>query len=216
VELLDEIENAHPDVRNILLQIMEEGRLTDNVGRTVDFKNSILIMTTNIGASEIQGKQSFNVFGRRDAAATYERMKEMLKGEMEKAFRPEFLNRLDDIIVFRGLTPEDLKNIIDIELAKVKKRLKDKELTLELTEDAKEFVISKGSSLEFGARPLRRAIENLLEDPLAEKLLHGDFDGKSLISVSVREENGEKKLVFEPSGTRAPELENAITAEGKK
>src|SRR5947209_5568200 len=131
VILLDEIEKAHPDVWNMLLQIMEEGRLTDNVGRVVDFKNSILIMTTNIGASEIQGKQSFNVFGRRDAAATYERMKEMLKSEMEKAFRPEFLNRLDDIIVFRGLTSEDLKRIIDIEVAKVRKRLKDKNLGLE-------------------------------------------------------------------------------------
>ncbi len=215
VILLDEIEKAHPDVWNILLQIMEEGRLTDNVGRTVDFKNSILIMTTNIGASEIQGKQSFNVFGRRDAAATYERMKEMLKGEMEKAFRPEFLNRLDDIIVFRGLTPEDLKQIIDIELGKVKKRLKDKSLALELTEPAKELIIEKGSSLEFGARPLRRAIENLLEDPLAEKLLHGDFEGKNLITVRVREENGEKQLVFDTSETPAGELATAI-AEGKK
>jgi ATP-dependent Clp protease ATP-binding subunit ClpC len=216
VVLLDEIEKAHPDVWNILLQIMEEGRLTDNVGRTVDFKNSILIMTTNIGASEIQGKQTFNVFGKRDAAATYERMKEMLKGEMEKAFRPEFLNRLDDIIVFRGLTPEDLGQIIDIELAKVKKRLKDKNLALELTAEAKTFIIDKGSSLEFGARPLRRAIENLLEDPLAEKLLHGDFEGKSLITVRVHEENGEKKLVFEAGGSTAPELATAIAAEGKK
>jgi ATP-dependent Clp protease ATP-binding subunit ClpC len=215
VILLDEIEKAHPDVWNILLQIMEEGRLTDNVGRTVDFKNSILIMTTNIGASEIQGKNTFNVFGRRDAAATYERMKEMLKGEMEKAFRPEFLNRLDDIIVFRGLTPEDLKQIIDIELSKVKKRLKDKGLALELTEEAKDLIISKGSSLEFGARPLRRAIENLLEDPLAEKLLHGDFDGKTTITALVQEEGGEKKLAFESSGTRTPELV-AASAEDKK
>jgi ATP-dependent Clp protease ATP-binding subunit ClpC len=217
VVLLDEIEKAHPDVWNILLQIMEEGRLTDNVGRTVDFKNSILIMTTNIGASEIAGKAPFNPFGKRDAAATYEKMKDMLKGEMEKAFRPEFLNRLDDIIVFRSLTPEDLKNIIDIELGKVKKRLKDKLLALELTEEAKELIISRGSSLEFGARPLRRAIENLLEDPLAEKLLHGDFEGKSLITVTMHEEGGEKKLAFEASGTVAqPELATAVTAEGKK
>src|SRR5208283_4760052 len=131
-----------------LLQIMEEGRLTDNVGRTVDFKNSILIMTTNIGASEIAGKQSFNPFGKRDAAATYEKMKEMLKGEMEKAFRPEFLNRLDDVIVFRSLMKEDLKSIIDIELAKVKKRLKDKSLTLDVGDEAKELIIEKGTSLE--------------------------------------------------------------------
>jgi ATP-dependent Clp protease ATP-binding subunit ClpC len=214
VVLLDEIEKAHPDVWNILLQIMEEGRLTDNVGRTIDFKNTILIMTTNIGASEIQGKQSLNPFMRRDAAATYEKMKETLKGEMEKAFRPEFLNRLDDIIVFRALQKEDLKQIIDIELSKVKKRLKDKALSLELTDDAKELIIEKGTSLEFGARPLRRAIENLLEDPLAEKLLHGEFEGKNLVTVRVGEENGEKKLTFEATATEAPELVGA--GEAKK
>jgi ATP-dependent Clp protease ATP-binding subunit ClpC len=214
VVLLDEIEKAHPDVWNILLQIMEEGRLTDNVGRTVDFKNSILIMTTNIGASEIAGKQSFNPFGKRDAAATYEKMKETLKGEMEKAFRPEFLNRLDDVIVFRSLMKEDLKLIIDIELAKVKKRLKDKGLQLDLTDEAKELIIEKGSSLEFGARPLRRAIENLLEDPLAERLLRGDFDNKSIITVRSEEKDGEKKLTFEVTGSRDVELATAI-AEGK-
>jgi ATP-dependent Clp protease ATP-binding subunit ClpC len=210
VVLLDEIEKAHPDVWNILLQIMEEGRLTDNVGRTVDFKNSILIMTTNIGASEIQGKQTFHIFGRKDEAATYQKMKEMLKGEMEKAFRPEFLNRLDDVIVFRSLNKDDLKNIIDIELAKVKKRLKDKGLNLDLTDEAKEVIIDKGSSLEFGARPLRRAIENLLEDPLSESLLRGDFEGKTTITVRSQEADGEKKLTFEASGAVAPDLETAI------
>jgi ATP-dependent Clp protease ATP-binding subunit ClpC len=210
VVLLDEIEKAHPDVWNILLQIMEEGRLTDNVGRTVDFKNSILIMTTNIGASEIQGKQTFHIFGRKDEAATYQKMKEMLKGEMEKAFRPEFLNRLDDVIVFRSLTKEDLKNIIDIELAKVMKRLRDKGLAMDLTDEAKEVIIEKGSSLEFGARPLRRAIENLLEDPLSESLLRGDFEGKTTITVRSQEVDGEKKLTFEATGSVAPELATAI------
>src|SRR5207244_1016130 len=122
---------AHPDVWNMLLQIMEEGRLTDNVGRTIDFKNTILIMTTNIGAQEIMGKTQFG-FGKKDAESTYERMKETLKQEMEKNFRPEFLNRVDDIIVFRSLTKQDLKNIIDIELAKVTKRLKEKNLMLVL------------------------------------------------------------------------------------
>jgi ATP-dependent Clp protease ATP-binding subunit ClpC len=211
VVLLDEIEKAHPDVWNILLQIMEEGRLTDNVGRTVDFKNSILIMTTNIGASEIQGKQTFHIFGRKDEAATYQKMKEMLKGEMEKAFRPEFLNRLDDVIVFRSLTKEDLKNIIDIELAKVMKRLRDKGLVMDLTDEAKEVIIEKGSSLEFGARPLRRAIENLLEDPLSESLLRGDFEGKTTITVRSQEVDGEKKLTFEATGSIAPELATAIS-----
>ena len=210
VVLMDEIEKAHPDVWNILLQIFEEGRLTDNVGRTVDFKNTIIILTTNIGASEIAGKTNFNIFGRKDAEATYEKMKETLKGEMEKAFRPEFLGRLDDIIVFRSLTAEDLKKIIDIELGKVRKRLKEKNFELELTDQAKEFIIEKGSSLEFGARPLRRAIENLLEDPLAERLLRGDFSGKGTIKARVVEENGEKRLEFEMATLKPDELEEAI------
>lgn len=213
VVLMDEIEKAHPDVWNILLQIFEEGRLTDNVGRTVDFKNTIIILTTNIGAQEIAGKAQFNIFGKKDPDATYDKMKEMLKGEMEKTFRPEFLGRLDDIIVFRSLTTDDLKQIIDIELAKVRKRMQEKNLALELTEEAKNLIIEKGSSLEFGARPLRRAIETLLEDPLAEKLLRGDFVGKNRITVKVREEAGEKKLVFEPEGEVA-ELATAVTANG--
>ena len=171
--LLDEIEKAHPDVWNMLLQIMEEGRLTDNVGRTIDFKNTILIMTTNIGAEQIQGKKDFNIFGKRDETTNYEKMKETLKMEMERNFRPEFLNRVDDIIVFRSLTKEDLKRIIDIELAKVSARLKEKGLILILTDEAKEVIIEKGTSLEFGARPLRRAIEHHLEDPLSEDLLVG-------------------------------------------
>jgi ATP-dependent Clp protease ATP-binding subunit ClpC len=124
---------------------------------------------------------------------------------MDKAFRPEFLNRLDDIIVFRSLTSENLKRIIDIELAKVSKRLAEKNLTLVLTEEAKEFLIGKGTSLEFGARPLRRAIEQHLEDPMAEDLLRGTFAGKDTITVRVREEGGEKKLFFEAT-TTAPEL----------
>jgi ATP-dependent Clp protease ATP-binding subunit ClpC len=210
VVLLDEIEKAHPDVWNILLQIFEEGRLTDNVGRTVDFKNTIIILTTNIGAQEIAGKTSFNPFQKKDAETTYDKMKETLKGEMEKTFRPEFLGRLDDIIVFRSLTREDLKRIIDIELSKVRKRLKDKNLILEMTDDAKELIIEKGSSLEFGARPLRRAIETMLEDPLAEDLLRGTFQGKTIISVRVGEVDGEKKLIFEGSGEVA-ELAGAIT-----
>ena len=195
--LLDEIEKAHPDVWNMLLQIMEEGRLTDNVGRTIDFKNTILIMTTNIGAEQIIGRATVRL-GRhasRTSEASYEKMKKQLKEEMEKDFRPEFLNRVDDIIVFRSLTKDDLKQIIDIELAKVTKRLKEKGLTLVLTDEAKEFLIEKGTSLEFGARPLRRAIEQHLEDPLAEDLLRGTFDGKDTITVKVdRGRDGEKKL----------------------
>src|SRR5437588_2006555 len=206
VVLLDEIEKAHPDVWNMLLQIMEEGRLTDKVGRTVDFKNTILIMTTNIGAQEISGKMQFG-FGKKDEQSTYEKMKETLKQAMEQNFRPEFLNRVDDIIVFRSLTKPDLKNIIDIELSKVYKRLMEKNLTLVLTEEAKDLLIERGSSLEFGARPFRRAIEHLLEDPLSEELLKGVFQGKDTIAVRVQEVDGEKKLQFAATaGPSAPEL----------
>src|SRR5581483_7988694 len=200
-----------------LLQIMEEGRLTDNVGRTIDFKNTIMIMTTNVGAAEISGKvQMTDVFRPRSAEASYEKMKETLKGEMEKQFRPEFLNRVDDIIVFRALTKDDLKNIIDIELAKVKKRLMDKGLALELTDEAKELLIEKGTSLEYGARPLRRAIEHLLEDPLSEKLLRGDFQGKDVITVRAGEVDGEKKLTFDTTSSKPqPELVAAGAGEGE-
>jgi ATP-dependent Clp protease ATP-binding subunit ClpC len=196
VVLLDEIEKAHPDVWNMLLQIMEEGRLTDNVGRVIDFKNTILIMTTNIGAEQITGRQAFG-FVKSDETTSYEKMKSMLKQEMERNFRPEFLNRVDDIIVFRSLTTGDLKSIVDIELAKVTKRLKDKKLTLVMTDGAKEFLIEKGTSLEFGARPLRRAIEHNLEDPLSEDLLRGVFAGKDIITVTVVGEGDARKLAFE-------------------
>ncbi len=216
VVLLDEIEKAHPDVWNMLLQIMEEGRLTDNVGRVVDFKNTIIIMTTNIGASEIQGKQTMHIWNRKNESANYENMKELLKGEMEKAFRPEFLNRLDDVIVFRSLNDDDLKHIIDIELEKVQGRLKDKGLTMVLTDEAKALVIKKGTNKDFGARPLRRAIETLIEDPIAEELLRGTFEGKSVITVRLeaKEEakDGEEKLIFDAGGAVAPKIEESIVA----
>src|SRR5207237_6490447 len=133
-------------------------------------------------------------YQKKDDQTTYEKMKETLKQVMEGTFRPEFLNRVDDIIVFRSLTKEDLKRIIDIELSKVSKRLKEKHLILVLTDEAKEVVIEKGSSLEFGARPLRRAIEHLLEDPLAEALLRGDFQGRETVTAQVQEVDGEKRL----------------------
>src|SRR5207249_11146643 len=149
VVLMDEIEKAHPDVWNMLLQIMEEGRLTDNVGRTIDFKNTILIMTTNIGAEQITGKVHFG-FSRKDDQTTYEKMKETLKQAMEQNFRPEFLNRVDDIIVFRSLTDDDLRGIIGIELAKVAKRLVEKNLKLVVTDEAQDLIREKGTNKEFG------------------------------------------------------------------
>ena len=201
VVLLDEIEKAHPDVWNMLLQIMEEGRLTDNVGRTVDFKNTILIMTTNIGAETIVDQGDMNspwTKGiRKDTETSYQDMQKKLRGRMEKEFKPEFLNRLDEIIVFRKLTQEDLKQIVNMELAKVGKRLLEKGIKLTVLEEAKEYLIEKGSSTEYGARPLRRAIEQYLEDMLAEELLRGTFQGADGLVVKIVEENGEKKLSFD-------------------
>ncbi|MHC4394385.1 MAG: ATP-dependent Clp protease ATP-binding subunit [Planctomycetota bacterium] len=187
VLLLDEIEKAHPDVYNMLLQIMEEGRLTDSFGRNVDFKNIILIMTSNIGADLIKNQSGFG-FGKKTAEANYEKMKDMLHKEVEHHFRPEFLNRVDDTIVFKALTREDLQTIVDYELAKVFKRLTEHGLRLEPTEQAKEFLIDKGYNPEFGARPLRRAIEHYIEDPLSEALLRGEFKDKNLIKIDVQDE----------------------------
>jgi len=200
VVLLDEIEKAHPDVWNALLQIMEEGRLTDSVCRVIDFKHAILIMTTNVGAETIITSDDLSsafLKGRKqDENATYAEMQKKLKARMDKEFRPEFLNRLDDIIVFRSLTKDNLKQIVEMELAKVAKRLKDKSLLLVMTDVAKEFLIDKGSSTEYGARPLRRAVEQHLEDALAEAMLRGEFRGKDTITVSVGDVEGEKKLTY--------------------
>ncbi|HET6574927.1 MAG TPA: ATP-dependent Clp protease ATP-binding subunit [Fimbriiglobus sp.] len=211
VVLLDEIEKAHPDVWNMLLQIMEEGRLTDNVGRVIDFKNTIIIMTTNIGAETIvQSDDLSNVLTRhlkKNEEVGYMEMKTRLRGQMDKVFRPEFLNRLDDVIVFRQLTKADLKQIVEMELSKVAKRLVDKGLKLVMTEEAKEFLIDKGSSIEYGARPLRRAVEQHLEDAMSESLLRGEFAGKDVLTVKVGEVDGDKKLVFETSDAAPPAAE---------
>ncbi len=196
VLLLDEIEKAHPDVCNMMLQIMDEGRLTDSFGRNIDFKNVIILMTSNIGAELIKNQSGFG-FGKKTPEANYEKMKEMLHKEVEHHFRPEFLNRLDDTIVFRALTREDLQIIVDYELAKVFKRLVEHGLELELDEPAKEFLIDKGYNPEFGARPLRRAIEHYIEDPLSEAMLRGEFKNKDLIKISVLNEEHLKLEGFE-------------------
>ena len=188
VLLLDEIEKAHSDVYNMLLQIMEEGRLTDSFGRHVDFRNVILIMTSNIGADLIRNQAGFG-FGKRTEQANYEKMKELLDKEMERHFRPEFLNRLDATIVFRALNRTDLETIVEYELNKVFKRLVEHNLHLELNSASKEFLINKGYNPEFGARPLRRAIEKYIEDPLSEDMLRGKFKGKSVIRISVQDED---------------------------
>ncbi|MCY3013126.1 MAG: ATP-dependent Clp protease ATP-binding subunit [Planctomycetota bacterium] len=195
VVLLDELEKAHPDVFNMLLQVMEEGRLTDSFGRNVDFRNTILIMTTNAGAEAIKNESAFG-FQKPDDDTGYDSMKKRVNERIEKFFRPEFLNRVDDVIVFHHLTVEDLKKVIDIELAKVRERLDERGLKLELTEGAKQFLIKKGSDTDFGARPLRRAIENYIEDPVSEELLKGEFIGKDTIQVDCIEVADKKQLKF--------------------
>jgi len=203
VVLLDEIEKAHPDVFNMLLQVMEEGRLTDSFGRNVDFRNTIIIMTTNAGAEAIKNEAAFG-FQKPDDDASYEGMKGRVNERIEKVFRPEFLNRLDDVIVFHHLTVDDLKKVIDIELAKVRERLLERGLKLELTDEAKKFLIKKGSDTDFGARPLRRALENYIEDPVSEELLKGEFEGKDTIQVDCVEIADKKQLVFKGLVTAEP------------
>jgi len=194
VVLLDEIEKAHPDVYNMLLQIMEEGRLTDSFGRNVDFKNTII---TNAGAEATSTSNIFGFDRGRDDAASYETMKERLKVSIERYFRPEFLNRLDDVIVFHQLNKDNLKQIVDIELAKVRSRLADRGLALVLTDEAKDFIITKGYNPDYGARPLRRAIENMIEDPMSEEILRGSFKGKDTITVTLEGADETRKLAFE-------------------
>ncbi len=215
VVLLDEIEKAHPDVFNMLLQVMEEGRLTDSFGRHVDFRNTVLIMTTNAGAEAIKNESQFG-FAKPEDDASYESMKSRVNERIERVFRPEFLNRIDEVIIFRHLTKEDLKRVIDLELAKVKERLKERGLTLTLTDDAKEFLIKKGSDLDYGARPLRRAIEQYIEDPLSEELLKGEFNGKDAIVVgAIRDdENKLRRLDFKGVKNSPPAGEAVGAAAG--
>jgi ATP-dependent Clp protease ATP-binding subunit ClpC len=187
VILLDEIEKAHPDVFNILLQLMEDGRLTDTHGRTVDFRNTIVIMTSNIGAQLIKRSSGIGFVvsdgGELAEEDEYKRMAGKVTGELKKAFRPEFLNRIDATVVFRALTRKDIHKIVDLELDLVRERLAEHEIELEITEDAMDLLAEKGYDPDFGARPLRRAIQDLLEDPLAEKLLAGDFAAGDKVSI---------------------------------
>ncbi len=207
VVLLDEIEKAHPDVFNMLLQIMEEGHLTDSFGRKVDFKNTVLIMTTNAGALAINNEFGF---APKDNDTSYDRMKERLQHELEREFKPEFLGRLDEIVVFRSLNEEHLKQIVEIELSKVRERLAEKGLALVLTDEAKQFIVSKGNATEYGARPLRRAVETYIEDPLSENLLQGAFEGHNTITVRAKEVADQKQLDFEPSTVEAITEELAV------
>ncbi len=210
VVLLDEIEKAHPDVYNMLLQIMEEGHLTDSFGRKVDFKNTILIMTTNVGAKAI-ASPAFGFSGT-DTAKQHDDMKKNVMAEVSRVFKPEFIGRLDEIVVFNKLTDDNMKLIVEIELGKVRERLRERGLHLTITNEAKELIILKSrgdadrDSSDYGARPLRRAVEQFIEDPLSEELLKGVFSGKNQITVKTREVGDEKQLDFE--GTIGEEKES--------
>jgi ATP-dependent Clp protease ATP-binding subunit ClpC len=184
VVLFDEIEKAHPDVMNMLLQIMEEGKLTDSVGRVVDFRNTVVLMTSNVGAEAIR-RQTTIGFGPASEEASYEKMRDKIMEEAKKSFRPEFLNRLDGVVVFRSLSKSDLIEVLGLEVQKVMERLKAKNIRLELDEPAKNFLVEKGYDPIYGARPMRRAVERYLEDPLAEEILKGLLHESEPIQVTV-------------------------------
>jgi ATP-dependent Clp protease ATP-binding subunit ClpC len=191
VLLLDEIEKAHPDVFNILLQILEDGRLTDAQGRKVDFRNTIVIMTSNIGAMTITKNQSLGFSIGDESGLTYDDMKGRVIGELKKVFRPELLNRIDEIIVFHKLTKEEIKEIVDFQMRRVREQIAIHDVTIELTEEAKELLVEKGYDPAMGARPLRRAIQRYIEDPLADFVLGRELQPGSTILVSrkVRDED---------------------------
>jgi ATP-dependent Clp protease ATP-binding subunit ClpC len=184
VILFDEVEKAHPDVLQILLQILEDGRLTDSLGRTVDFRNTIIIMTSNVGAQLLQRQTSMGFAAAATSFNDAEKMREKVLEEAKRVFKPEFLNRISDIVFFRPLDKTDLISIVDLEINKFALRLVERKITLEFTPEAKELLIEKGYDEKYGARPLRRAVEHYLEDPLAESILRGDIkEGESVLVV---------------------------------
>ena len=198
VVLLDEIEKAHPDVFNILLQVLDDGQLTDSLGRKVDFKNTILIMTSNIGARDIKASKGFG-FGEEQVDDKYKHMKSTIEEAMRRVFNPEFLNRIDDTIVFHQLTKEDITKIIDIQVRDLFKRMSSMNISIELTKQAKEFLAEKGYDQLFGARPLRRALQKYVEDPVAEEILKGKFNEGSVIKVKL---NKKKEELLFTSGSQ--------------
>jgi ATP-dependent Clp protease ATP-binding subunit ClpC len=213
VVLFDEIEKAHPDVFNTLLQILEEGRLTDAQGRSVDFRNTVLIMTSNLGTAELR---KANVgFSRSDEAVTYERMKEKVNEALKQHFRPEFLNRIDETIVFHELSRDEVFSIVDLLIARTQKQLEAQGLGIELTPAAKTYLSEKGYDPQLGARPLRRAIQRLVEDPLSERLLYKEFRAGQIVVVDAEPdaETGELGITFRAvEGFEPPPMEFAETA----
>jgi ATP-dependent Clp protease ATP-binding subunit ClpC len=209
VVLFDEIEKAHPDVFNILLQILEDGRLTDAQGRTVDFRNAIVIMTSNIGAAEISKNTSIGFTVSDETGMSYDDMKHRIMGDLKKVFRPEFLNRIDEVIVFHKLAKEEVKEIVDLMIARVRVQVAEHELQLELTDEAKDLLVEKGWDPSMGARPLRRAIQRYIEDPLADEVLRaGPMTPGSTVMVT-RDASGDEadqplRLEIIPPSNKSP------------
>jgi ATP-dependent Clp protease ATP-binding subunit ClpC len=198
VILLDEIEKAHPEVFNTLLQVMDDGRLTDGQGRTVDFKNTVIIMTSNTGVELIKREGPIGFATPKSATKaqrqSYQNMKEQVLAEVRKNFRPEFLNRLDDIIIFHPLDAEVLKKIVSMQVALVQKRLADRKIEIELTDAAREFLAEEGFDMIYGARPLKRVVQRDILNPLASKILSGEVTEGSRVRVDAEG----RKLVFRP------------------
>jgi ATP-dependent Clp protease ATP-binding subunit ClpC len=218
VVLFDEVEKAHPDIFNSLLQILDEGRLTDAQGRVVDFKNTVIVMTTNLGTRDISKAVGLGFSKTNDSASSYENMKAKVSDELKQHFRPEFLNRVDEIVVFHQLSHEEIELIVDLLVAQIELRLADRDMGLELTPAAKTKIAERGYDPTLGARPLRRALQRDIEDSLAEKILYGELHAGEVVVVDVAEEGAEQPFTF--TGTPKPEisdsdLEELATADDK-
>ncbi|MDP8932446.1 MAG: ATP-dependent Clp protease ATP-binding subunit, partial [Actinomycetota bacterium] len=210
VVLFDEVEKAHPDVFNTLLQIMEDGRLTDAQGHTVDFKNTILIMTSNLGTRDL-GAPAVGFAAKSDERSAYDKMKAKVDDELKRHFRPEFLNRIDEVIVFHQLTKDEVKQIVDLMVRRVKEQLQSRALDLELTDQLKGWLAEKGYDPQLGARPLRRTIQRELEDRLSEALLHGEYNASQLIVADVEDDEVVFRAVDSPETPDVPPVELAGT-----
>ncbi|MDT7785241.1 MAG: ATP-dependent Clp protease ATP-binding subunit ClpC, partial [Pseudonocardiales bacterium] len=213
VVLFDEIEKAHQEVYNTLLQVLEDGRLTDGQGRTVDFKNTVIIFTSNLGTSDISKAVGLGFTSGQDTASNYERMKNKVNDELKKHFRPEFLNRIDDIIVFHQLTQDEIIKMVDLMIARVETQLKNKDMAIELTDRAKMLLAKRGFDPVLGARPLRRTIQREIEDTLSEKILFGEIQPGQIIITDVEgwdgvsDDHDKAKFVFrgEAKPNRVPD-----------
>ena len=218
VVLFDEVEKAHPDIFNSLLQVLEEGRLTDAQGRVVDFKNTVIIMTTNLGSRDVSKGQTLGFAPENDDESAYERMKAKVQQELKQHFRPEFLNRIDDVIVFHQLTESEIVTIVDLMIANLEKRLEEQDMAIELTPAAKALLAHRGYDSSLGARPLRRTIQRDIEDPLSEKMLFGDMKPGSIVLVDVATDDGEEPFTFvampKAELPDVPPIETVDSAEG--